>query len=865
MHTPDWMERLRARRDAGMRFLGSKRSRQQQATRRATYEPLEPRLVLTVGLRPGPVPDDVVLYPAAQVGDFQIAADPIRVEDQTVIDLSQVTEADQRHRLPLSNDSLVRVDANEFYTVSTRAFNDTLIVSGPSDNGLQIASFDIDRLQIEPLHVAKYSFAADTFLAAALNPGDTALWIDNASGWSNDPWDSAETRALAWYGYTDSTGHTYEDYTYTRNVASDFDGGLWEPGAIRYDRDAGAYRIDLLQPWEGPALETGEAVRNAANAVGFGELSAATSQSDENLWVDYTATVGGGVWQAGDPYTEQFLPGTAYIRPNILVSSDAVVGPAQDSAFGAVDDPTRATVSSDGDRRVEIDLDVLGKHALSGAVGPVEGDFDSDSDCDVDDLLAWQRGVGTSYGADHLNAWQEDFGEGASGPANGDLDSDGDWDIADLLAWQRGVGTSYGADHLNAWRENYGGAGVVSIASLQDPRHGTSTLSTDDNGKTVIHYRSDPWFVGTDVVGYTLQNSVTGKTFSGSVNIEVLGDNTEQDAAVVATLESQSQVVEGNIPPHKQQEIIYRIASGQTLLGDGVHNYSLLHLITDPTDQLVVRLLDGPTHGTLSVNFDGTFEYVSEAGYAGYDTFAYEAFDGLHTTTAVAAIRVLETPDDLLEHRLRSLGVAMLTYEANWGRFPIQDDPEYFDAEGNPHLSWRVHILPYLGYDALYDQFNLDEPWNSATNLPLVSQMPDVFRSIGDSLDSTTTRFQTLTGEDAPFGSEPAGEDQLGPSLRRFSDGSDHTLLFVESGTDKAVTWTKPDDLEFDINDPMASLGSITSDRINGVTADAATITFSSAIDPADFAALVTIDGEEIVDAGTIRRQYKEVSGTICQ
>jgi len=35
-----------------------------------------------------------------------------------------------------------------------------------------------------------------------------------------------------------------------------------------------------------------------------------------------------------------------------------------------------------------------------------------------------------------------------------------------------------------------------------------------------------------------------------------------------------------------------------------------------------------------------------------------------------------------------------------------------FDDEGNPLLSWRVHLLPHLGYDNLYQQFNLDEPWN---------------------------------------------------------------------------------------------------------------------------------------------------------
>ena len=89
MHHPNWLEKLRARRDAGLRFLGSQKNRRHKVKRCVTFESLEPRLVLPVGLRPGPVPADVVLYPAAQVGDFQIAADPIVAGDQAVIDLNR--------------------------------------------------------------------------------------------------------------------------------------------------------------------------------------------------------------------------------------------------------------------------------------------------------------------------------------------------------------------------------------------------------------------------------------------------------------------------------------------------------------------------------------------------------------------------------------------------------------------------------------------------------------------------------------------------------------------------------------------------------------------------------------------------------
>jgi hypothetical protein len=43
---------------------------------------------------------------------------------------------------------------------------------------------------------------------------------------------------------------------------------------------------------------------------------------------------------------------------------------------------------------------------------------------------------------------------------------------------------------------------------------------------------------------------------------------------------------------------------------------------------------------------------------------------------------------------------------------------------GKPVLSWRVAILPELGYEALYRKFRLDEPWDSPHNKKLLPRMP---------------------------------------------------------------------------------------------------------------------------------------------
>src|SRR4051812_31051114 len=52
---------------------------------------------------------------------------------------------------------------------------------------------------------------------------------------------------------------------------------------------------------------------------------------------------------------------------------------------------------------------------------------------------------------------------------------------------------------------------------------------------------------------------------------------------------------------------------------------------------------------------------------------------------------------------------------------------------GGPGLSWRVHLLPYLGKEeeALYKQFKPDEAWDSPANKKLLDKMPKVFESPG--------------------------------------------------------------------------------------------------------------------------------------
>ncbi len=151
-------------------------------------------------------------------------------------------------------------------------------------------------------------------------------------------------------------------------------------------------------------------------------------------------------------------------------------------------------------------------------------------------------------------------------------------------------------------------------------------------------------------------------------------------------------------------------------------------------------------------------------------------------------------------NNMKEITLGMFNYESDHRRLPVAGA----DAQGNrPNLSWRVQILPYIGYEALYQQFHHDEPWDSPHNLALLPQMPPIYQCPNLDADGKTV-YLAVTGPGAAFQGENPG-----PGLQSFSDGLSHTIYLVEANADQAVEWTRPDDWEFDPNDPWRGLGGL--------------------------------------------------------
>lgn len=144
---------------------------------------------------------------------------------------------------------------------------------------------------------------------------------------------------------------------------------------------------------------------------------------------------------------------------------------------------------------------------------------------------------------------------------------------------------------------------------------------------------------------------------------------------------------------------------------------------------------------------------------------------------------------DLCASNLTLVAEAMLQYRQDHGTFP----PAYFaDEFGEPAHSWRVILLPYVGAQHLYDQYDFDQPWDSDSNLNIQWEIPDAYRCHLDTSDYTETSYVVVHGPGHIFHQDGATK------LREITDGPSNTILVVET-TDSYVHWMEPSDLDIEL------------------------------------------------------------------
>jgi hypothetical protein len=248
--------------------------------------------------------------------------------------------------------------------------------------------------------------------------------------------------------------------------------------------------------------------------------------------------------------------------------------------------------------------------------------------------------------------------------------------------------------------------------------------------------------------------------------------------------------------------------------------------VAKPILTLVDQLFAG-----ISIDKDAARVVVTIKKPAGLEDFAKNVAPMIVAEAQEAAQRAQRM------NNLKQIALALHNFYDVYQKLPTGIRNE----KGDLLLSWRVQLLPFIEASDLYDQFKLDESWDSQNNKALIEQMPHVYRPIGDQPNGKTA-IQVFVGEGTPFGAKDS------PTFGSITDGMSNTIFCVEAGPDKAVEWTRPADLPFNPDNPLAALGNVPLEGFLAAMFDGSVRVIQSDLDAATLKALITHAGGEAVD-----------------
>lgn len=166
------------------------------------------------------------------------------------------------------------------------------------------------------------------------------------------------------------------------------------------------------------------------------------------------------------------------------------------------------------------------------------------------------------------------------------------------------------------------------------------------------------------------------------------------------------------------------------------------------------------------------------------------------------------------QSQLRNIGIGLYQYaerdpRGRLGKYSV-------DFEGKRILSWRVNLAATEAVKTPTDfgALDLKKSWDAPVNKPFAAAAGSF--AIGAE-DPGRTRFLMVI---PLHKAEQAQPFYTLRELDRSPTAASELLLVVEVGTNKAIPWTQPVDLQVDPKDPFAALGNLKDNTFIGLMAD---------------------------------------------
>jgi len=169
-------------------------------------------------------------------------------------------------------------------------------------------------------------------------------------------------------------------------------------------------------------------------------------------------------------------------------------------------------------------------------------------------------------------------------------------------------------------------------------------------------------------------------------------------------------------------------------------------------------------------------------------------------------------------------------------------------------------ILPYLGRDDIYQQYDFDEPWDGPNNRLLAANIPNCYRCPSQYPKAPfTTSYLAVVGPNSMW---PSSAPRKGEEI---TDELSNTLWLVEGTEELDINWMEPRDLtvqellETNAHNAPSSGNTVHEAGWQGAFADGHVVFIDSFISPETLRGLVTVNGGEDVSPPLARNRVRRV------